>query len=350
MCKKIFGLILTVFFVATGFSTVDAAELSYDKLYKQRQILNKRLIENPQDIDAHIERGNITLQLFAMNRVDGNTAKDDFDSVLRLKPDCADAYYGLGEYFRLFGTRMNVVFGESVINQYIAQQYGKAKYDFQTFLKSQNNAALFAYSMAIKNAKKNSGKFYIARGDMYSYMNNRSSAIADYTNAINNDKQNFFAYLKRGIVNAYYDSQQSIEDYTVAIDLLNKYDAKESYGVIRPISSVSSVYTEATYGDLLTTAHFNRGEMWQRTNEPEKAIQDFSNALVLQPKDTNILKRRAQTYSTIKQYDNAVADYDKILHIEPKNKTVKEMRKETLKQKKDYDKEIKKSKKAGDES
>ena len=344
MYKKIVGLILTVFFAVTGFSAVDAAELPYGQLYKQWKDLNQRIKENPQNVDMLMQRGNIALQLSVKQYVSMEGAKEDFNRVLKLRADSADAYYGLGEYFRVCSGR-RTVFGQSLMSQYIiAKQYGGPVRDFQTLLNSQNNAALFAYTMAIKNAKNNLGKFYIARGDMYSYMNNPSSAIADYNNAITNDKQNPLAYLKHGLINASYDNNQSIEDYTKAIELLQRHNAEESYDVIRPLLLNSAEYVDATYGDLLEIACLKRGELFRLANKNENAIEDFSKALTLRPKDTNILKHRAEAYAAARQYENAIADYDNILSIEPKDKTVKEAKKAALKQKKIYDKEMKKQK------
>src|SRR5262249_27872587 len=62
-------------------------------------------------------------------------------------------------------------------------------------------------------------------------------------------------------------------------------------------------------GPHLAAAYVNRGDAYSKTNECDKAIEDFSQALVLGPKDANAHLGRGSAYYFQNEYDKAIADY-----------------------------------------
>ncbi|GAI24993.1 unnamed protein product, partial [marine sediment metagenome] len=58
-------------------------------------------------------------------------------------------------------------------------------------------------------------------------------------------------------------------------------------------------------------AYFNRGNCYQKNEESQKAIDDFSEALKLKPLDAESLYRRGISYSHIGSHEKAILDLKK---------------------------------------
>jgi tetratricopeptide (TPR) repeat protein len=53
-------------------------------------------------------------------------------------------------------------------------------------------------------------------------------------------------------------------------------------------------------------------------NKPEKALEDFSRAIEIDPTRANGYAGRANTLNTLGRYEEALKDYDKAIEIDPK--------------------------------
>jgi len=63
----------------------------------------------------------------------------------------------------------------------------------------------------------------------------------------------------------------------------------------------------------------NRGIAHANLKQWDKAIADWSKAIVLDPKNVWRLNTRANVYSRLKQWDKAIADYSKAIELKPDN-------------------------------
>jgi lipoprotein NlpI len=67
----------------------------------------------------------------------------------------------------------------------------------------------------------------------------------------------------------------------------------------------------------MAIAFTNRGNDYRHKGEYDRAIQDFDQALKLNPNYINALVRRGDAYSSKHDYDHAVQDFDQALKIDP---------------------------------
>ncbi len=63
----------------------------------------------------------------------------------------------------------------------------------------------------------------------------------------------------------------------------------------------------------------NRGIAYQTKNEHDKAIEDFSEAIRLDPKDPDAYHRRGIAYHVRKEYSKAIKDYSEAIRLNPKD-------------------------------
>jgi tetratricopeptide (TPR) repeat protein len=69
--------------------------------------------------------------------------------------------------------------------------------------------------------------------------------------------------------------------------------------------------------DNLAIAYSNRGNSYLRREVYDKAIQDYGQAIRLDPKFASAYRNRGAAYFNLGQYDKALPDYDAAIAIEP---------------------------------
>ena len=134
------------------------------------------------------------------------------------------------------------------------------------------------------------------RAEELSQTNDFTKAIAQYTFCLNSaglpDDMRAGAFIERG--NAYTKTGQgelAIQDFTQAI----KLDPKSS------------------------VAFNNRGNALKNKKRYEEALADLSRALELTPMNTMVYNNRASAYRAMGKYDQAAADLDKAIELQPSN-------------------------------
>lgn len=65
------------------------------------------------------------------------------------------------------------------------------------------------------------------------------------------------------------------------------------------------------------TAHFNKGNGYYHQGQYEKAVEEYSRAIGINPNDVDALNNRGITYNIMGLYDHAVKDFTKVLKLAP---------------------------------
>jgi len=69
--------------------------------------------------------------------------------------------------------------------------------------------------------------------------------------------------------------------------------------------------------DNLARAFFNRGRAWAEKGQYDRAIQDFDEAIRLDPNYPDAFNNRGVAWSGKGQVDRAIADFDQAIRLDP---------------------------------
>jgi len=141
------------------------------------------------------------------------------------------------------------------------------------------------YGVSEDTTPKTAGTF-LDRGIMFAMRGEYDKAILDFDEAIRIDPNLTAAYMLRG---------RALFASTV-----------EVIGVDNDFSGVTNIHAEGR----LTV---------EQTNTINRAIEDFSQAIRLDPNNTNAYGERAGAFSTIGEYARAIADFDQAIRLSPNN-------------------------------
>ena len=133
---------------------------------------------------------------------------------------------------------------------------------------------------------------YFNRGNDRCVQNRYNDAIQDYTAAIDLNPQSLLAYQNRGLAYLITDDfNKALQDYNRYLALRGPYDAG---------GSERDVHLSNVLG--------NRGVIFSRMNQFEKAIADFNTAVKLNPYNPNNYLNRAFVFYRLGRMEQAAQD------------------------------------------
>ncbi|MHC5939091.1 tetratricopeptide repeat protein [Nostoc sp.] len=302
-----------------------------DKVILPANEFTKDKVENEQTEDKkdingkYIEHQTISLVIdylllgnSCLEQYDYQGALVNYNQVLQLNPNIADAYLGractrckLGD---IQGAKDD--FKQAIlINPVDAQLYfnrGSFHYDTGNI-----NDAIEDYNQGIKINNNNFYAFFM-RGNIYYEIGNVKAAIEDYTQSLRINPKSPEAYFNRGFL--YYqtrETQKAIEDFTEAISIDNKkteayfwrgiarYDRRIDKGAIIDFTQVIKLDPNQA------SAYVRRGIVFVQIREYEKAIEDFDSALIINPNFAEAYENRGAVYHQLGHMPYAIRDLQK---------------------------------------
>ena len=271
---------------------------SYDKIIAD---CTKILETNPNDADAYFKRGKAYLY-----KKNYNKAIDDFTRAITINPNDADAYCGRGRcYINREGNNKD--------------NSSKAFDNFTKAIAINPNHAL-AY-----NGRGVARKMLQASSPTKKTI---KEAIADFTKAIEIDPNLAFSYLNRG--DAYFDEDeynQAIADFTKAIEI-NPNDANTYNGRWTDLHGDKENYDKfiaRLYCSRGWSYHWRGIANYNSKRDYDKAIEDFTKAIAINPNYPDSYYMRGMTYKIIavlsnnnnEYYKKALVDLRKFVDIAP---------------------------------
>jgi tetratricopeptide (TPR) repeat protein len=240
-------------------------------------------------------------------------AIEDYNKAIALNPSYAGAYNFRGLAYKGKGQLDRAIQDH---NRAIALQPNKeffylcrgiaygAKGDFDKAIEDYNKSILI---------EPNKAEAYIYRGGDYGIKKQNDRALADFNKAITLAPRNPKAYLWRGLFySTLGQAGEAIFDLIKACELGDEdgcEELKKIYGITvrNPSVTASEAY-----------ACVKRGVELFRKRQYEKAIQEFTKAIDLEPRYFNAFYNRGCSYLAKGNHEKAIEDFSIAIAINPK--------------------------------
>jgi tetratricopeptide (TPR) repeat protein len=181
--------------------------------------------------------------------------------------------------------------------------------------KGDSSHAIADYTEAIR-LNSNYALAYNNRGTMYADKGDSVHAIADYTEAIRLDPNYADAYSRRGDV--YADKEDYIHARTDWERVLwinpDNIDVRDKLEVLRQMAGMSSEQAQEA-----AQAANQRGATAYNKRNYDEAIQEFTEAIRLDPNYALAYSNRGNAYFYKMDYTHARANWEQVLLINPYN-------------------------------
>jgi len=108
---------------------------------------------------------------------------------------------------------------------------------------------------------------------------------------------------------------------TDALDLMRKASIEQNVGLYNAaVATLTKAIESGTLGkDDLAIAYANRGTAYRDKKQYDRAIEDYTKAVELNPGDAIGYTGRGYAHIRKKQYSRAIEDYNKAIEVNPKN-------------------------------
>jgi tetratricopeptide (TPR) repeat protein len=189
-----------------------------------------------------------------------------------------------------------------------------------------------AYDKAIQLCPTD-GYLYSSRASSYTRCLQYKQALADMLTAMKYDPRNSAFCLKyAAIANADDKTAQEIDGYTRCLALepencfvlvqrarayrtLRDFDhSLKDYNAALTLYPTKAKWNRDDFGDVCR----ERGLIWIYRKEYARAISDFSNGLKYLPNNTALIRNRADAYFSSGQGEKAIQDLSRCIALEPK--------------------------------
>lgn len=259
-----------------------------------------------KDGNAYYNRANC---YFALKNYE--KAIQDYTEKINLSPkhEAAYTYRGHSNFYLKEYEKAILDYNESITlnsrDKSVYNNRGNCFYNLKQYDK-----AIQDYSECLK-LKPDDKAIYISRGHCYYNLKQYSEAIGDYSEAIRLDPQLDVAFKFRGY--SYYNLQnyaEAIQDF----DAFLAFDPNDEN--IMQFKKLAVQKQGDSNENLKTFKDYNqRGIKFFKSKEYDKAIQDFTEAIKLAPKNAVLYQNRGDSYYNLKQYEKAIQDFNTSLNL-----------------------------------
>lgn len=211
----------------------------------------------------------------------------DYEKALALYSELINNHKHL-PFFYACRSLLNMEMGDDEGGYYDYQIAKSLDFNYHNFLEWKNNAGEMLESEELENLISGNiedAQQYINRATLMVQHFNYDEAIADFTKAIEQDK-NAAVYVSRAAIymrRVQYDKALADFNTAIAID--------------------KSLYSSYLY----------RAQLYAAIHEDELAGVDFNEAVRLAPSESSIFEARAQFYENRELWEMAIADYSRVI-------------------------------------
>jgi len=299
----------------------------YDKAIAD---LTEAIRLDPENSDAYCNRA-----IAHAKNDDYDASIRDFNEAIRLEPEDADLHFNRGRFHDIRGDYAAAVRDLSraiELGLDSAEVYAARATAYQS--QGEHDKAIADFLEAIRLDPKHL-MAHATLGEAYEMRGQREKAIPCYTEAIRLFEQTpdelpkllaAVLYNNRGYARYQLgELDLAIADYTKAVEIDRDYDMPylnrgNAYGDKKMFDEAVADYTEAIRCVPDNSGgYFCRGHALFMSGKYDEAIEDYTKVIQLDPQNAEGWCNRGSARMKKRQYDKALADYDRALQLDPRD-------------------------------
>jgi tetratricopeptide (TPR) repeat protein len=281
--------------------------------------VNAELLDNPNSAELYDKRANIYISLKQLNE-----AVNDAKRAIKLDSAKADFYMTLVDaYYTQNNTRLAKELLEIIQKKFPENVDALLKLAEIYYIVKQYQKGIDYVNKALK-INERLAKAYYLKGSIYRESGDTARAVSSLETAIEQDTKFENAYIDIALIYAARKNPIALEYYNNALKI-NPYNDNTIYArakLLQDIGKIDEAIIE--YKSILTknknceNCYYNLGAIYLEIKKDNKiALENFTNAIALNPNSAQAYFARGYTYSKLKDKASAKADYNMCLKIQP---------------------------------
>jgi len=285
----------------------------------QLKAINAELVKDPSNPELYNTRASIYISLKQLPQ-----AVNDAKRAIKIDSTKANFYMTLVDaYYSQNNTRLAKELLEIIEKKFPDNVDALLKLSELFYLVKQYQKGIDYVNKALK-INDRSAKAYYLKGSIYRESGDTNRAISSLETAIEQDSKYENAFIDIGLMYAARKNPIALEYYNNALKV-NPYNENTVYArakLLQDLGKTEDAILE--YKSILQknknceNCYYNLGAIYLEIKKDNKlALENFSNAITLNPKSAQAYFARGYTYMKLKDKESAKADYTMCLKIEP---------------------------------
>ena len=285
----------------------------------QLKAINAELLKDANNPELYNTRANIYISLNQLP-----AAVNDAKRAIRMDSTKANYYMTLVDaYYTQNNTRLAKELLEIIEKKFPDNVDALLKLSELYYLVRQYQKGIDYVNKALK-LNDRSAKAYYLKGSIYRESGDTARAMSSLQTAIEQDSKYENAFIDMALIYSSRKNPIALEYYNNALKI-NPTNENTIYArakLLQDIGKVDDAITE--YRSILSknknceNCYYNLGAIYLEIKKDNKAaLENFSNAITLNPNSIQAYFARGYTYAKLKDKESAKADYNMCLKIQP---------------------------------
>ena len=285
----------------------------------QLKAINAELVKNPNDPELYNTRATIYISLKQLPE-----AVNDAKRAIKMDTTKANFYMTLVDaYYTQNNTRLAKDLLEIIEKKFPDNVDALLKLSELYYLVKQYQKGIDYVNKALK-INDRSAKAYYLKGSIYRESGDTGRAISSLETAIEQDIKYENAFIDIAVMYSARKNPIALEYYNNALKI-NPYNDNTIYArakLLQDLGKTDEAIIE--YKSILSknknceNCYYNLGAIYLEIKKDNKnALENFTNAIALNPNSVEAYFARGYTYSKLKDKESAKADYNMCLKIQP---------------------------------
>ena len=282
--------------------------------------INEKIKQNPDDPELYHQRA----RYFFETKKDINAAMDDMSRLFMIDSSKVDYFITLSDIYFVKGLAGNVKASlEKALELDPGNIAARMKLaELYLYLKNYHEA-ISNIDKVLKTDKYHA-KAYFIKGMAFKEMGDTAKAASSFQTTVEQDPDYYDAYMQLGLLFAARKNKMALDYYNSALKINPRsIEAWYALGIFFQENGMHKKAIESYYNILdidsdHVNAHYNLGYVHSEyLGDHKTAIIHYGNAILYKPSYFEAYYMRGYSYERLKEYEKALENYNQALKLNP---------------------------------